>query len=321
MTFLPGKQADGVYGRHHRTLGTDVADLRSKWEVDDFVLLVEDHELERFGVPDIAAAFADAGIELRRFPIVDMSVPTDANAFRRLIRDIVARLENGRNVVIACRGGLGRTGTVAACTLIAAGMAPGAATAVVRAARHGAIQTPEQEAYVEGYRRVGTENPPDKPLERAEYEAESLMAEHPPQLHDPNKQLVFGIAIPPGSRASGVVGYSRWPAMRLPETTGFGAARPVVEIRDGYFDYAPVLEPGTGVEWHLNFADSQLFGYYGSSLFAQDEMQVAEHPVLASMAIGRRSSGPRPASIRRPSPTSWQSLRQATDTGRTRAKR
>ena len=33
--------------------------------------------------------------------------------------------------------------------------------------------------------------------------------------------------------------------------------------------------------WHVNFADRRLFGCYGSSLFAQDELQVGEHPALA----------------------------------------
>jgi len=39
----------------------------------------------------------------------------------------------------------------------------------------------------------------------------------------------------------------------------------------------------TTVEWHVNFADSDLFGYYGDTLFAQDEIQVAEHPALGHL--------------------------------------
>ena len=49
-----------------------------------------------------------------------------------------------------------------------------------------------------------------------------------------------------------------------------------------YFDYQPSTPGGTD-HWYLNFADRHLFGFYRSSLFAQDEMQVAEHPVLASI--------------------------------------
>uniref|UniRef100_A0A6B2LC95 PARG catalytic Macro domain-containing protein n=1 Tax=Arcella intermedia TaxID=1963864 RepID=A0A6B2LC95_9EUKA len=45
-------------------------------------------------------------------------------------------------------------------------------------------------------------------------------------------------------------------------------------------------EPGQPDEqsWWVNFADSRLFVAYSSRLFAQDEMQVAEHPSLAHLA-------------------------------------
>ncbi|EAS04456.2 poly (ADP-ribose) glycohydrolase (macronuclear) [Tetrahymena thermophila SB210] len=33
-------------------------------------------------------------------------------------------------------------------------------------------------------------------------------------------------------------------------------------------------------QWHVNFADKQLFGFYETSLFAQDEIQTAENPLL-----------------------------------------
>jgi hypothetical protein len=50
-----------------------------------------------------------------------------------------------------------------------------------------------------------------EPLQRAEYDAAALMTEHPPVIHHPNKQVVYDIACPPGSRPSGTIGYSRWP--------------------------------------------------------------------------------------------------------------
>ncbi len=31
MTFLPGKKADGIFGRHDRTLATDAQALRDQW--------------------------------------------------------------------------------------------------------------------------------------------------------------------------------------------------------------------------------------------------------------------------------------------------
>jgi len=41
----------------------------------------------------------------------------------------------------------------------------------------------------------------------------------------------------------------------------------------------------------VNFADTELFAFYGSLAFAQDELQVAEHPVLASVRGYLLSSG------------------------------
>lgn len=46
------------------------------------------------------------------------------------------------------------------------------------------------------------------------------------------------------------------------------------------------------VDWHINFADFHLFGFYEGGLFAQDEMQVAEHPILGSIRDYLRNSPP-----------------------------
>ena len=56
-----------------------------------------------------------------------------------------------------------------------------------------------------------------------------------------------------------------------------------VEARPGFYDYTRASDRADAVEWHVNFADPHLFVAYGSRLFAQDEMQVAEHPVLGSL--------------------------------------
>ena len=52
--------------------------------------------------------------------------------------------------------------------------------------------------------------------------------------------------------------------------------------RPGFFDYGPARDADV-VEWHVNFADPELFVAYAGGLFAQDEMQVAEHPILAAV--------------------------------------
>jgi hypothetical protein len=124
--------------------------------------------------------------------------------------------------------------------------------------------------------------PAPQPLERREYDALTLMRQHPPILRNENKRVVFGIACPPGT-ARGMLSYSRWAEMPLMATVDPARAADLLIVRDGFYDYEPVADAQPAVEWHLNFADPNLFYAYGSALFAQDEMQVAEHPVLASL--------------------------------------
>ena len=125
--------------------------------------------------------------------------------------------------------------------------------------------------------------PSPEPLERLEYDVDGLMALHPPVWRHPNKAAVFAVACPPGTVHRGRICYTRWPTLPLPDAIDPAVVPADVVERPGFYDYAPVLEPGAGVEWHVNFADPHLFVAYGSSLFAQDELQVAEHPVLGAL--------------------------------------
>ena len=58
------------------------------------------------------------------------------------------RLLRGQSLVVHCRGGLGRTGLIAARLLIELGESPPEAPRRVRAARPGAVETRAQERYV-----------------------------------------------------------------------------------------------------------------------------------------------------------------------------
>jgi hypothetical protein len=120
------------------------------------------------------------------------------------------------------------------------------------------------------------------PLDRREFDAAALMADHTPRVHDANKQVVLAIACPPGAVHRGTIGYTRWAAMELPDRLDPVPADLVLP-RPGFFDYRPILGGGDVVEWHMNFADPCLFVAYAGGLFAQDELQVAEHPGLAAL--------------------------------------
>jgi protein-tyrosine phosphatase len=152
MTFLPGKQHDGRRGRHRRDLRLDLARLRGEYAVDALLLLVEDHELEASGVPDIATACAAQGIELLRFPVRDVDVPADRAAFGAWLDGCRKRVATGQRIAVACLGGLGRTGTAVACLLIDAGLEADAAIRLTRETRHGTIETPAQESFVRAWK-------------------------------------------------------------------------------------------------------------------------------------------------------------------------
>jgi hypothetical protein len=109
-----------------------------------------------------------------------------------------------------------------------------------------------------------------------------LVAKYPPRLDHPNKKAVYRVACPEESAFGGTLTFSRWAEMRLPAEFPRDA-RTDVEARPDPFGYEPVPEGSNRVEWYVNFADRNLFFGYGGPLFAQDEMQVAEHPVLGSL--------------------------------------
>lgn len=157
LTFLPGKHGPSfrypglVY---RRELDRDVASL-AEAGVGTLVLLVEDHELEQWGDPAIVDRAAEGGLTVRRWPMPDGSTPRDAAEMDAILADIAAAREH-TDVAIACMGGVGRTGTVAACALVAAGWDPAAAIAEVRRVRHPtAVETAEQEAFVAAYAATG----------------------------------------------------------------------------------------------------------------------------------------------------------------------
>jgi protein-tyrosine phosphatase len=155
LTFAPGKkQRNAATGHWHRDLETDLRALRDTFQTDLLVSLVEEKELLELQIPNLREAAPLHGIEVLWFPIRDQSVPSSFPEFLEAIQYIVSSVRRGKNVVIHCKGGLGRTGLVAATVLVAlTHLKPEQAITTVRKSRPGAVETAEQEEYVSVYHR------------------------------------------------------------------------------------------------------------------------------------------------------------------------
>jgi hypothetical protein len=150
ITFCPGKQDNAAAtGAWARDLAADL-DVIAAWGARLVVTLVEPTELAALKVPGLGADIQGRGIEWRHLPIADYSVPSEAfeKQWETHGRDIRALLCSGGDVLVHCKGGLGRAGMMAARLLVELGVAPDQAIREVRRARKGAIETPAQLALV-----------------------------------------------------------------------------------------------------------------------------------------------------------------------------
>lgn len=150
MTFCPGKKDCGYSGNAwDRDLEADLEVIKA-WGANAVVTLLEEFELEMLGIPALPSLLQDRGIEWHHLPIRDVDVPDSlfeekwrVNGQR--LKDIL--IYQGK-VLLHCRGGIGRTGTIAARLLVEFGFKPSHAVALVRKTRPGTIETEAQEQYV-----------------------------------------------------------------------------------------------------------------------------------------------------------------------------
>lgn len=128
-------------------------------------------------------------------------------------------------------------------------------------------------------------------LDRRTFDAAALVREHPPRFEDPRKRLFAGLVLGPADRPAGTMELTRWDAGAVPELRP--ARRPRLVERPGFYRYepAPGAEQAGALAWHLNFATDDCFAFYAGPLLAQDELQVLEHPALASLREASLAQG------------------------------
>lgn len=161
ITFCPGKvQPSAATGAWCRDIDFDVRAI-ADWGASAVLTLVEDQELVALGVTGLGDCVRAHHMDWLHAPIPDVTAP--GPVFEALwavigegLRD---RLRAGFDVLVHCKGGLGRAGTIAARLLVELGVDPVDAIGQVRSARPGAIETSAQEEHVLGCRTVPEHQP------------------------------------------------------------------------------------------------------------------------------------------------------------------
>jgi protein-tyrosine phosphatase len=138
----PVRLPEGVEGRLYLVAMPGArGPLERTWEglrkegVHVVVCLAEPEEI-RAKSPAYAAALEAQAVPcpVESFPVADFGVPDDREAFWALACRVGKRLTGGERVAIHCGAGIGRTGMLGACVLLALGQPPAKAEQAVSAA-------------------------------------------------------------------------------------------------------------------------------------------------------------------------------------------
>jgi len=132
--------------------GDWLEDDASGWRragLDLVVSLLEDEEAAELELVQEGDVTKSKGIQFISFPIPDRGVPASIQAALSLLRRIANALEEGKNVAIHCRQGIGRSGSIAAGVLVTSGIEVEKAIKTVSAARGQTVpETPTQVQWI-----------------------------------------------------------------------------------------------------------------------------------------------------------------------------
>jgi protein-tyrosine phosphatase len=120
--------------------------------VDFVVSLLTPEEERELELQDEARDAKAQGMTFLSLPIRDRHTPESEASLNSTVQQMDEALSSGKNVMVHCRQGIGRTGLIAASLLINKGWEPEAAIELLSAVRGIDIpETPEQRRWIEKY--------------------------------------------------------------------------------------------------------------------------------------------------------------------------
>ena len=120
--------------------------------VDTVVSLLEPAEAVDLDLAKEGSLTRRHDLAFQSIPIGDRQVPLSRREFISQVEQLERELERGRNVVLHCRQGIGRTGLVAACLLILHGVSASDAVILLSEARGIRVpETPEQRSWLDSF--------------------------------------------------------------------------------------------------------------------------------------------------------------------------
>ena len=118
--------------------------------IDIIVSLLEISELKSLGCDNLIKEIKLNNFVWFHFPIIDFNIPTKNSLLKLnlLLSDLERFLKEEKNIIIHCKAGLGRTGTIASLLLAKLGISTKDAVQYIRKYRPGSIDTDEQKNFV-----------------------------------------------------------------------------------------------------------------------------------------------------------------------------